>query len=154
MTMKKISLDSKDRSIIDELLADSRKSSQAIGSTVGLSPPTVRERVRRLEDEGVIECFTIEVPSKMLGYSLEAIVRVEPLPGKLHIVEKIFQDTPEITQCDTVTGDDCFIARMVLRDIQDLNRLLDPLHDKARTNTSIIKGTPVPRRRAPFADNE
>lgn len=152
--MKKVILDAKDRAIIDELLADGRASVQAIGTRVGLSPPAVRERIRRLEDDGVIEGFTIEISARALGYTLEAIVRIEPLPGKLHIIERILQETPEITQCDTVTGDDCFIARMVLRDVQDLNRILNPLHDKARTNTSIIKGIPVPRRRAPFAASE
>lgn len=148
--MKKVALDARDRAIIDGLLEDSRASQQSLATRAGITPPAVRERVRRLEDEGVIEAFTIEVGARSLGYTLEAIVRIEPLPGKLHIVERALQDTPEVIQCDTVTGDDCFIARMVLRDIQDLNRLLEPLHDKARTNTSIVKGNPVPRRRPPF----
>ncbi|TDK32295.1 Lrp/AsnC family transcriptional regulator [Rhizobium deserti] len=150
--MKKVPLDARDRAIIDELLMDSRTSQQAMAQQVGLSAPAVRERIRRLEQEDVIEAFTLDINSRALGYTLEALVRIEPLPGKLHIVERTLQDMPEIIHCDAVTGDDCFVARMVLRDIQDLNRLLHPLHDKARTNTSIIKGTPVRRRRPPFAD--
>lgn len=148
--MKIVDLDVRDRAIIDELLTDSRASGQTLGARVGLSPPAVRERVRRLEEDGVIEGFTIEVGPRGLGYNLEAIVRIEPLPGKLHIVEHAIQSMPEVIHCDAVTGDDCFVARIVLRDIQDLNRVLNPLHDKARTNTSIVKGTPVQRRRPPF----
>lgn len=152
--MKKVALDARDRAIIDELLKDSRASQQNLGKRAGITGPAARERVRRLEDEGIIEAFTIDVSARSLGYTLEAIVRIEPLPGKLHIVERALQETPEVVQCDTVTGDDCFIARMVLRDIQDLNRLLDPLHDKARTNTSIVKGNPVRPRRPPFLNEQ
>lgn len=152
--MKKVALDARDRAIIDVLLNDSRASLQTIASGSGLSAPAARDRMRRLEAEGVIEGFTVDLGVRALGYTLEAIVRIEPLPGKLHIVEQVLRQTPEVVQCDTVTGEDCFIARMVLRDIHDLTRLLNPLHDKARTNTSIVKGTPVRRRRPPFASDD
>lgn len=148
--MTKNSVDATDRKILDLLLQDSRISLRAIGAEVGLSAPAVRDRVLRLEDLGVIDSFTIRLNPRALGFALEAVLRVEPLPGKVKVVERILSDMPEIVECSVVTGDDCFVARMVLRDVGDLDRLLGPLHDVARTRTSIVHRQPVPPRRPPF----
>lgn len=143
-------LDATDQSILDILIADSRASLREIGARIGLSAPAVRDRIRRLEDQGVIEGFTVRVNRRALGFALEAVLRVEPLPGRLRRVETILQAMPEITECAVVTGEDCFVARLVLRDIADLDRLLAPLHDIAKTRTSIVHRQPVPPRAPPF----
>jgi Lrp/AsnC family transcriptional regulator, leucine-responsive regulatory protein len=148
--MAKQDLDDTDRAIIDLLLDESRKSLRAIGAEVGLSAPAVRDRILRLEDVGIIEGFSIRLNARALGFSLEAVLRVEPLPGKLRVVERALQDMPEIVECSVVTGEDCFVARLVLRDVSELDRLLGPLHDIARTKTSIVHRQPVPPRRPPF----
>lgn len=148
--MTKNSVDATDRKILDLLLQDSRISLRAIGAEVGLSAPAVRDRVLRLEDVGIIDSFSIRLNPRALGFTLEAVLRVEPLPGKMKLVERILSDMPEIVECSVVTGDDCFVARMVLRDVAELDRLLGPLHDVARTKTSIVHRQPVPPRRAPF----
>jgi Lrp/AsnC family leucine-responsive transcriptional regulator len=146
----KIDLDHIDCKLLDALSADARTSLRQLGELVGLSAPAVRDRIRRLKDEGVIESFTIRLNHHRLGYALEAFVRIEPLPGRLKEIERALQGMPEITHCAVVTGEDCFIARIMLRDIDDLSRLLDPLHDKARTRSSIVKSVPVPARNAPY----
>ena len=148
--MGKDSLDGTDRQILDLLLQDSRLSLRAIGAAVGLSAPAVRDRVLRLEDVGIIESFSIRLNPRALGFTLEAVLRVEPLPGKLKAVERILSEMPEIVECSVVTGEDCFVTRMVLRDVAELDRLLGPLHDVARTRTSIVHRQPVPPRRPPF----
>lgn len=147
--MKK-SVDALDRKILRTLALDSRTSLRELGAQVGLSAPAIRERIHRMEDDGIIEGFSIRINPAALGYTLEAFVRIEPLPGKQKQIEKALQDIPEIIECCVVTGEDCFVARVILREINDLNRLLDPLHDKARTNTSIVKSTPVRRRFPPL----
>lgn len=147
--MPKHTLDDADKAIIDLLLDDSRTRLRAIGTQVGLTAPAVRDRILRLEDVGIIEGFSIRLNARSLGFSLEAILRVEPLPGKLRAVEKVLQDMPEIVDCSVVTGEDCFVARLLLRDISELDRLLGPLHDIARTKTSIVHRQPVPPRRPP-----
>lgn len=147
--MAKHTLDDADRAIIDLLLDDSRISLRSIGAQVGLTAPSVRDRILRMEDVGIIEGFSIRLNARSLGFSLEAILRVEPLPGKLRVVEKTLQDMPEIVDCSVVTGEDCFVARLVLREIGELDRVLGPLHDIARTKTSIVHRQPVPPRRPP-----
>jgi Lrp/AsnC family leucine-responsive transcriptional regulator len=148
--MTKHTLDDTDKAIIDLLLHDSRISLRTIGAQVELAAPTVRDRILRLEDVGIIEGFSIRLNARSLGFSLEAILRVEPLPGKLRAVEKVLQEMPEIVDCSVVTGEDCFVARLLLREVGELDRLLGPLHDIARTKTSIVHRQPVPPRRPPI----
>uniref|UniRef100_UPI0013D56DCD Lrp/AsnC family transcriptional regulator n=1 Tax=Enterobacter cloacae TaxID=550 RepID=UPI0013D56DCD len=73
----------------------------------------------------VIRSFTIDIDPNAIGYTLQAIVRIKPLPGKLHMVQKLIEEIPEFSECDKVTGDDCFIARLHLRSIGQLDQILD-----------------------------
>ncbi|MFJ3045505.1 Lrp/AsnC family transcriptional regulator [Herbaspirillum chlorophenolicum] len=141
-----MTMDDIDRSIISLLQADARMSTKALAEHIGLSAPSAAERLRRLEERGVIRAFTIDVDPRALGYSLQAIVRIKPLPGKLHAVQKLLEAIPEISECDKVTGDDCFIARLHLRSIEHLDFILERIVDKAETSTAIIKSQPVTRR--------
>lgn len=144
-------LDDLDRRILEALLRDSRVSLKELAQSVGLSSPSVTERMRKLEERGVIRAFTVDIDPQALGYALQAIVRIRPLPGKLHIVQKLIEDIPEFGECDKVTGDDCFIARLYVRSIDQLDTILDRIADKAETNTSIVKSKPIERRPPPLA---
>lgn len=143
-------VDDIDRAMIEALAGNSRISLKELAHVVGLSSPSAAERLRRLEDRGVVTHFTIDLDPAAIGYPLQAIVRVRPLPGQLHIVERIIQDTPEFIECDKVTGDDCFIARLVVRSMGELDSILDKVAERAETNTSMIKSSPVKRRLPPL----
>jgi len=146
-------IDELDQRILDVLLTDSRISLKQLAEQVGLSSPSVSERLRRLEERGVIRQYTVDIDPKALGYTLQAIVRVRPMPGKLHIVQKLIEEIPEIGECDKVTGEDCFIARLYVRSIDQLDHILDRVADHAETNTAIVKAQPVKRRAPPFPAN-
>lgn len=150
--VRKIALDAPNRSILSALLADARTSLRTLADGVGLSAPAVRERIRQMEEAGVIRGYAADVSWAALGYAVQAIVRIEPLPGKLRDVERALQDMPQIVQCDGVTGDDCFIARVVLRDVADLDVVLEPLHMLARTSTAVVKKTTIPLRAPPYIE--
>ncbi len=143
-------LDELDRRILDILAVNARVSLKELAQEAGLSSPSASERLRKLEERGVLDGFTIALNPVNLGYPLQAIIRVRPMPGMLHIVEKLIQATPQIVECDKVTGDDCFIARLFVRDMAELDTLLDRIAEKAQTNTSIVKSTPVKRRLPPL----
>lgn len=145
-------MDDVDHRIIDLLVLNSRRSLKNLGMATELSSPSVMDRVRRLEEKGIIRSFTIDVDLEALGYSLQAIVRVRPLPGMLHIVERLIQETPEFIECDKVTGDDCFIAKLCFRSMAQLDAILDRITEKAETNTSIVKATPIKRRLPPLGN--
>ena len=145
-------MDELDHMIVDLLVLNSRISLKELGKATDLSSPSVADRVRRLEEKGVIRSFTVDVDPEALGYSLQAIVRVRPLPGMLHIVERLIQETPEFIECDKVTGDDCFIAKLCFRSMAQLDAILDRITEKAETNTSIVKATSVKRRLPPLGN--
>ena len=144
-------LDATDRRIVEALAANARLAMSDLAREVGMSAPSVTERVRRLEAAGIVRGYTVEIDPAALGYTLAAIVRIKPRPGQLHIVERMIQDEARFTSCDKVTGDDCFIAKLALRSIDELDLLLDPLHDRAETNTAIVKSSPVQPRLPPLA---
>ena len=146
-------LDAVDRSIIDHLLEDSRLSLKDLALRVNLSAPSVSERLRRLQESGVISAFTVDIDLTALGDVFEAIIRIRPLPGNLHIVEHRLKDILEVSECDKVTGDDCFIARVHVRSMKHLDEVLDQITDKAETNTSIVKSQPVRRRLPPLTQS-
>lgn len=134
-------LDQIDRQIISVLDADGRATLAEIGAQVGLSGPAVGERIRRLREDGVIEGFTLRLDPAALGYTLEAIVRIKPRSRQLHLVEQMIREEPRFTACDRVTGEDCFIARLALMSVRELDDILLPLHERAETHTSIVKSS-------------
>jgi len=143
-------LDEIDRKLLQLLAVDARMPLKALAGRVKLSSPSTSERLRRLEERGAIRAFTIAVDPRALGYELQAIVRIRPMPGKLAPVQKLIGEIREFSECDKVTGDDCFIGRLHLRSIEQLDEILDRIADKAETSTSIVKSQPIPRRLPPL----
>lgn len=143
-------LDNLDRRIVEILIDDARISLKELAQRVKLSSPSASERLRRLEERGVIRAFTVDIDTQALGYQLQAIVRIRPLPGKLHAVRQLIEEIPEFGECDKVTGDDCFIGRLYLRSIEQLDQILDRIADKAETSSAIVKSQPVRRRLPPL----
>ena len=139
-----------DQQLIAALMDDSRCTLKTLAGITGLSSPSVGERLRRLEERGVLKGYTVDIDPKHFGYLLQAIVRIRPLPGQLQEVERQIQAIPQFTECDKVTGDDCFIARLHVRTMDQLDTLLDRLNGYAETNTAIVQKTPVKRRLPPL----
>ncbi|WP_435268780.1 Lrp/AsnC family transcriptional regulator [Shinella sp. BE166] len=146
----KSTLDATDAQILAALDSDSRLSMSELARLVGMSAPSVSERVRRLEAAGVIRGFTLDVDTRAIGYQIRAMVRIRPLPGKLHLVERLIQERPEFVECDKITGDDPFLARLVVHTIEQMDDVLEALSEHAVTSTAVIKGTSVKRRLPPL----
>jgi Lrp/AsnC family leucine-responsive transcriptional regulator len=135
--------DAVDAKILAALSDNSRVTMSELAHRAEMSAPSVTERVRRLEATGIIRSFTISVDPKALGYTLEAIVRIKPRPGQLHQVERLIERERRFISCDKITGDDCFIARVSLVSIDELDTILKALHERAETNTAIVKSSPI-----------
>lgn len=144
-------IDETDRRILAILADDARILIKDLARRVQLSSPSVSERLRRLEERGVIRSFTVDIDPRALGYAFQAIVRVRPMPGKLHIVDRLLRDIPELVECDKVTGDDCFVARLYLRSMEQLDQILDGVAEHGETSTAVVKAQPVKRRLPPLA---
>lgn len=147
---EKSTLDPVDARLLVLFDSDARLPISELARAVGLSAPSVADRVRRLVAEGVVRNFTVDIDTRALGYQVRAMVRIRPLPGKLHLVERLIQETPQFIECDKITGDDPFLARLVVHSIEEMDDVLEGLSEHAVTSTAVIKGTSVKRRLPPL----
>jgi Lrp/AsnC family transcriptional regulator, leucine-responsive regulatory protein len=147
------SLDGIDRRIVAELYSDARLRVAELGRRVGLSPPAVAERLRRLTDSGAL-CVQAEVAPRTLGYTICAIVRVSPSTRDLKLIPDVARQLPQVTECYRITGEDCYLFKLYLRSIEELEPILDRFTPLGRTTTSIVNAIPVPRRPLPVTEAE
>jgi len=143
-------IDETDAAIIEHLLQNARITMTDLSVAVGLSAPATTERVHRLEACGLLRGFTVDLDVATLGYTLEAIVRLKPVPGQLQRVEQMILAQPRFVACDKVTGEDCYVARLALRSIAELDLILAEFHSYAATTTSFIHSAPIRRRPPPL----
>lgn len=136
--------------LLAELSAAPRLTTAELGRRVGMSSPAVAERLRRLEERGVIRGYRLELDPAALGLPIAAYVRMRPDPGQLPRVAELARAIPEVVECHRVTGEDCFILKVHLPAIDQLDRLLDRFLAFGSTTTSIIQSSPVPVRPLPL----
>src|SRR5258707_3579153 len=137
-------IDAVNRRVLEELLQDPRLTMSELGRRIGMSSPAVTERVRRLEETGVIRGYTLDVNPVALGLPIAAYIRIRPNPGQLPKVAELAQRIPEVVECHRVTGEACFVVKVHIPAIDKLDRLLDAFLFYASTTTSIIKSSTVP----------
>lgn len=148
--MKNNNIDQIDCEIIKTLSENGRISLAKLAQMTGLSSPSVSERIRRLEDKGIIEGYSATINPKAIGLMIGAWLRIRPMPGQLAKVVEILDGIKAIVECDRITGEDCFVAKAYVEDIEDISRLVDQIVPYAMTNTSIIQMSPVKRRLVPL----
>jgi Lrp/AsnC family leucine-responsive transcriptional regulator len=146
-------IDAVNRQVLEELLQDPRLTMSELGRRVGMSSPAVTERVRRLEEKGVIRGYRLELDPVALGLPIAAYLRIRPNPGQLPRVAELAQQIPEVVECHRVTGEDCFILKVYIPAIDQLDRLLDSFLLYGSTTTSIIQSSPVPLRPPPLPED-
>jgi Lrp/AsnC family leucine-responsive transcriptional regulator len=150
MSVSKLLLDDRNRKLLAALMKNPRAPIATLARRVGLSAPAVRERLLRLEEGGVIKGWRVELDPKALGYPIAILVRVRPMPGQLPKIAKLAQSMPQVTECHRITGEDCFLMRLYLRSLDELDGLLDRFLAYGQTTTSIVQSAPVPPRALPL----
>jgi len=143
-------LDDIDRRIAAELQKQPRMRVAEIARRVGLSGPAVADRLRRLEDAGILS-YRAEVDPRALGYTICAIVRISPVGGGLRQIPGIASELPNVTECYRITGEDCYFMKVWLRSVDELEPILDQFTPHGRTTTSIVHSSPVPPRPLPMS---
>ena len=133
--------------ILCELQDNARLSFSELGRRVGLTPPAVAERVRRLEDAGVITGYRLELNVERLGLPLVAFIRLASRGSQtVAEVSQGMADLSEVLECHHVTGEDCYILKVAVESVRHLEALLERLLRFGSTTTSIVISTPVARR--------
>ena len=139
-------LDPTNLRLLAELQADARLSLAELGRRVGLSSPAVAERLGRLERDGVVRGYHADIDPRALGFALSAVIRIRPAPRQIGEVARIARETPEVVECNRITGDDCFVMRAHVRDVDHLEEVIDRFTVFGQTTTSIVQSSPVPGR--------
>jgi Lrp/AsnC family leucine-responsive transcriptional regulator len=142
-------LDATNQRILKELREDARLTMAELGRRVNLSAPAVAERVQRLERSGVITGYRATVDAAAIGYPISAIVRIRPSTRQLHKIPELASEVPEVVECVRVTGEDCYVLRLNLRAMDDLESILDRFIVFGQTTTSIVHSSPVGPRALP-----
>jgi Lrp/AsnC family leucine-responsive transcriptional regulator len=145
-----ILLDARNVKLLRLLRDDPRRSLSEMARRIGMSAPAVRERIQRLEEAGIIRGYRVELDARALGYPISAFVRVRPMPGKLAKIGELAERLPQVVECHRITGEDCFIMRVYLERLEDLDPLLDRFLAYGQTTTSLVQSSPVPPRGLPL----
>lgn len=143
-------LDARNVEILALLEGDPRMSVSELARHVGMSAPATRERIQRMEEAGVIRGCRLEIDPAALGYPIAAFVRVRPMPGKLPKIAELAASLPQVVECHRITGEDCFIMKVRLDSLDNLDVILDRFLAYGQTTTSIVQSTPVAPRYLPL----
>jgi Lrp/AsnC family leucine-responsive transcriptional regulator len=139
-------IDDIDWRILHELQGDGRISYTELGRRVALTAPAVAERVKRLEEAGVIKGFHADVDAAKVGFPITAFVRwTSSGPDCSHLGE-VAKEIPEIVECHRVTGEASYILKILARSVGHLEQLINGLMPYGSTITSIVLSSPVEHR--------
>ena len=136
--------------ILKELQLDPRLPIARLARNVRMSAPAVAERIHRLKEAGIIIGYRVDVDPKALGLPVAAFVRVRPAPGQLGKVAELAQRTPEVVECHRITGEDCFLLKVYVAEVNQIETVLDRFLVYGQTTTSIVQSSPVLPRALPL----
>jgi len=140
-----IDLDDINIELLDLLQEDCRMSYRELGERVGLSAPAVTERIRRLEEMGIIKGYRVDVDYEALGFPLLCVIRLNSPRGASE-VDEVIENMPEVIESNRVTGSESHVLRARARSTGHLEDLLHELWSYGDSNTNIVTSSPVPRR--------
>jgi Lrp/AsnC family leucine-responsive transcriptional regulator len=140
------SMDDLDWRLLEALQQDGRASYADLGRLVGLSPSAVTERVRRLEESGVITGYRCEVDPEKLGLVIMALVRLRYPHGNYRPFRDLLATTAEVTEAHHVTGEDCFVLTVRARSMRHLEEVTGRIAGLGAVTTSVVYSSPLPRR--------
>lgn len=143
-------IDNLDRALVAALAQNARMTVRDLAARIGLSSPSTAERIHKLEDCGAISEYTISTDPAALGLGITAHLKIRAMPGELRRVAQMLKDAPEFVEADRVTGEDCFLGKAMVRDVGELEALVDRFLPYASTDTAIVQSSVVARRLPKF----
>ena len=136
-------LDATGRRLVDLLQEDARLSYSELGRRVGLSATAVIERIRRLEEAGLITGYHAAIDASKLGVSLTAFVRLTTPPERYGAVRELALGETAVLECHHVTGEESFVLKVRVSSVAELEALIERLSRLGRTSTSIVMSSLV-----------
>lgn len=133
-----IKIDPTDIAILEVLQEDGRLSVSEVGRRIGLSQPATSERIKRLEERGIITGYRALVDPQALGLAMQALLRLKTSHENIPRALELFAETPEIVNVDRVTGEDCFVLRVIVPRPVDLERIVDTIARLGPVTTAVV----------------
>ena len=146
MTAESPELDATDWQILGVLQRDARISFAELARQVAMSPSAVTERVRRLEETGVITGYRAALDPARIGLVILALVRLRYPIGNYRPFHALLDSTPEIVEAHHVTGEDCFVLKVVARGMRHLEEVTGRIAGLGPVTTSVVYSSPLPGR--------
>ena len=140
-------LDTTGWQLLHALQQNARLSYSELGQLVGLSSPAVAERVRKMEDAGIISGYHAEIDRAKVGFPITAIIRMSASAGGSCTRLTVFAlEIPEVLECNRVTGSDALIMKVMASSVEHLEAIIDRLSAHGQLTTSIVLSAPVTRK--------
>src|SRR6516165_3328820 len=143
---QRLELDRVDQALLAELQRDGRVSVADLARRISLSASSTADRLRRLADGGVITGYTALLAPEALGYPITAFVRLKYPLGNHKPLHDLLGTTPEITEAHHITGEDCFLLKLLACSMTDLERLAGKIAGLGSITTSVVYSSPLARR--------
>ncbi len=137
-------LDAIDRKLVQVLLSDARASFKSLAAAVGLTAPACAERVRRLEERGVIKGYRADVDWTQLGIPIHAVIRIGAAAEHGKGLLRAFRDTPNVVEVLRVTGSDSYVLNVLAKSGVELEAVIDRIGSYGTVTTSLVLSVPLP----------
>ncbi|WP_420237244.1 Lrp/AsnC family transcriptional regulator [Telmatobacter bradus] len=144
-----ILLDSYGRKLVDELQANARLSVAELSRRIGLSATAVTERLKQMEESGIIESYAAQIDREALGLEVMAFIRMSCAGQSYHRLIDYLQSLEEVRECHHLTGGDDLLLKVTTHDMAHLEALIEALLPYGTPTTSLVLSSPVPHR--PYA---
>jgi Lrp/AsnC family leucine-responsive transcriptional regulator len=138
-----LTLDKTDWRLLAELQRDGRSSYAELARAVAMSASAVAERVRRLEEAGVIAGYRATVDPERVGLTVMAFVRLRYPTGNYRPFHALLDSTPEIVEAHHVTGEDCFVLKVLARSMRHLEEVTGRISGLGSVTTSVVYSSPL-----------
>ncbi len=138
-----LTLDRTDWRLLEALQSDGRASYADLARIVAMSPSAVAERVRRLEEAGVIAGYRATVDPTAVGLTIMAFVRLRYPTGNYRPFHALLDSTAEIVEAHHVTGEDCFVLKVVAHSMRHLEEVTGRISGLGAVTTSIVYSSPL-----------
>jgi Lrp/AsnC family leucine-responsive transcriptional regulator len=138
-----VALDRTDWRLLEELQRDGRASYAELARVVAMSPSAVSERVRRLEEAGVIAGYRAMIDPAVVGLGILAFVRLRYPTGNYRPFHALLDTTPEVIEAHHVTGEDCFVLKVLARSMRHLEEVTGRISGLGAVTTSVVYSSPL-----------
>ncbi|GLV64468.1 AsnC family transcriptional regulator [Bacillus mycoides] len=139
-------MDEIDKKITLLLQEDARMTITEMTEHLHLSRPSVTERIKRLQDAGIIEKYTARISLDVIGKSLQAFLRIENLKIPCKKFEEKIYEEHRILECHRVTGESSYYLKVAVHSMKELEELIDIVIQFGTVKTSMILSSPIPYR--------